>query len=64
MRFHTKETIKPVSDIEHQIPTDSAVTDSASTVPTESTIIPASTVYPSIEDMVNKGSTGFYSIGN
>lgn len=61
---YTKETIKPISNIEHQVPTDSALTDSASTVLLESTITPASTIYPSIEDMINKGSTGFYSIGN
>ena len=61
---YTKETIKPISNIEHQVPTDSALTDSASIVPTESTMTPVSTIYPSIEDMINKGSTGFYSIGN
>ena len=61
---YTKETIKPLSNIEHQGPTDSALTDSASIVPTESTMTPVSTIYPSIEDMINKGSTGFYSIGN
>ena len=62
---YTNGAIKPVSNIEHRAaPRDSALTDSAATAPTESTIIPASTIYPSIEDMINKGSTGFYSIGN